>query len=438
VALNLSNRLVEMDAATGTFLRLWDVGVAPYDVVLTARKAYVSNWGGRRPDKGDLTGPAGRGTVVRVDPVKHIASEGSVSVIDLASGRLISEILTGLHASAMALSPDGKYVVVANAGSDTLSVIEARKDEIVETIWARQGPADLFGASPNALTFDPSGDKLYVCNGTQNAVAAFDFSPGRSKLLGLVPVGWFPGALVFDRKRNARVCGQHQRHWRSQTVRDRCGQIQFQTIPRHPFALSSPLEIAVGRAHARRAPEFTLSAARSGAAPARPGQPPVPVPERVGEPSHFKHVVYLIKENRTYDQVLGDLKIGRGEPSLCIFGEEITPNQHKMVRDFVLLDNTYCSGILSADGHQWATSAFATDYMENRLPVSRAAIPTAWTMRAWTLWFTRPRVSSGQRSGAWKNYARLRRVRDDRKELGRENQSTQYDLLGPLEGLHQR
>src|SRR5204863_5380541 len=85
---------------------------------------------------------------------------------------------------------------------------------------------------------------------------------------------------------------------------------------------------------------------------------------RVGEPSVFKHVVYIIKENRTYDQVLGDVKEGNGEPDLCVFGESVTPNQHKLTREFVLLDNTYCSGILSADGHQWSDTAFATDYLE--------------------------------------------------------------------------
>ena len=96
----------------------------------------------------------------------------------------------------------------------------------------------------------------------------------------------------------------------------------------------------------------------------RRDQPPRPVPERIGEPSVFKHVVYVIKENRTYDQVLGDVAAGNGDPSLCIFGEKVTPNQHKLVREFALLDNTYCSGILSADGHQWSTTAFGTDYLE--------------------------------------------------------------------------
>ena len=162
VALNMSNRFVELDAATGKVLRLWNVGVAPYAVVLAGDKAYVSNWGGRRPQTNSVTGPAGRGTHVRVDAVRYIANEGSVSVIDLADSKPIlgvkirperSEILTGLHASALALSPNGRWLVVANAASDTLSVIDTRTDQIVETIWTRQSPADLFGAQSQCAGF---------------------------------------------------------------------------------------------------------------------------------------------------------------------------------------------------------------------------------------------------------------------------------------------
>ena len=158
VAGNLSNRLIELDAVTGKVLRTWDVGVAPFDVVLCKNKIYVSNWGGRRPDPDSLTGPAGDGMKVRVD-ARSIASEGSVSVIDLNSELRTpnSELLTGLHACALALSPDGRWLVVANAGSDTLSVIDTRTDKIVETVCARQNPADLFGAQPNALAFDKTG-----------------------------------------------------------------------------------------------------------------------------------------------------------------------------------------------------------------------------------------------------------------------------------------
>ena len=200
VAGNLGGRLYELDAFAGTLLRSWDTGVAPYDVALAGSKAYVSNLGGRFPLKGELTAPAGKGTTVLVDPVHYIAQAGSVTVIDLASGKLSSAIATGLHTSALAVSPNGKYVVAANTGDDTLSVIDTRTDQIVEKIWARQTPAALFGAQPNALAFAPDGKRLYVCNGTQNAVAVICFAPARnaSQVVGLIPVGWFPGAIQFD------------------------------------------------------------------------------------------------------------------------------------------------------------------------------------------------------------------------------------------------
>ena len=365
VALNLSNRLAELDAATGELLRLWDVGVAPYDVVLAGRKAYVSNWGGPRPDANSVTGPAGRGTKVRVDPVRHIACAGSVSVIDLAGGAVAGEISVGLHSSALALSQDGRHLVVANAASDTLSVIDTRTDVVVETIWARSNPADLFGASPNALAFDRSGRVLYVCNGTQNAVAVISFHPGRSKLEGLIPVGWFPGAIVCHPSRhtlcvaNIKGNGVHRQDLTDEpsrhTSRQYCGSLSL--VPPPPRdELARLTRIALSN---MRQPLLTQAKL-----PPRAGQPDRPVPERVGEPSVFKHVVYIIKENRTYDQVFGDLEEGNGEPSLCAFGRFVTPNHHQLARAFVLLDNTYCSGILSADGHQWADSAMATDYME--------------------------------------------------------------------------
>lgn len=362
---NLSNRLAELDAETGKVLRFWETGVEPYDVVLVGGKAYVSNWGGRRPAPGGVTGPAGHGTRVRVDPVRHIASEGSVTVINLAANTVVDEILTGRHASALAVSPNGRFLVVANAAEDTLSVIDTRTDRIVETMCARQSPADLFGASPNALAFDERGRTLFVCNGTQNAVAKIDFSPGKSKLEGLIPAGWFPGAVVYDKRRDALYVanikgigpGRHNKTSGKTEFNSHqyYGSLSLMKVP-------SALELARGTQQALANLRYPLLA--EAALPARPGRPPQPIPERVGEPSVFRHVVYLIKENRTYDQVLGDIPAGNGEPSLCVFGETVTPNQHKLVSEFVLLDNTYCSGILSADGHQWADSAFATDYME--------------------------------------------------------------------------
>ena len=365
VALNLSNRLAELDASSGKVLRVWQVGVAPFDVVLASGKAYVSNWGGRRPDAQSVTGPAGRGTLVRVDPVRFIANEGSVSVIDLNAGRVTGEIPVGLHSSALVGSPSGRHVVVANSGSDNLSVIDTRSDRVVETIWARSSPADLFGASPDALAFDKSGKTLFVCNGTQNAVGMIAFHPGQSKLSGLIPVGWFPGAIACDAQRksicvaNIKGIGPVKRDPKTGKIGANSHQY-FGTLSIVPVPKKRALA-GYSRVVLRNGREPLLRLARL---PARPNQPARPVPERVGEPSLFKHVIYIIKENRTYDQVLGDVQAGNGDAGLCVFGERVTPNQHKMVRDFVLLDNTYCSGILSADGHQWADTAFATDYME--------------------------------------------------------------------------
>ena len=369
---NLSNQLLEMDVVTGKIIRSFPVGIAPYDVVVVGDKAYVSNWGGRRPKSGDLTGPAGRGTEVKVDSVMNIANEGSVSVIDLNASAvdraLKQEIIVQLHASALAVSPNQRYVVCANANSDNLSVIDTRTDTVIETIWAKQNPADLFGASPNALCFAPDGKTLYVANGTQNAIAVIRFSPAdrESKLLGLIPVGWFPGAIAFDAKRKTLCVANIKGHPIAPKRDEKKGQTGFNS--HHYFGSVSlvpvPKESDLPKLSAAVYENYRRDRIELALAKPRADQPARAIPERIGEPSPIKHVVYVIKENRTYDQVFGDVLEGNGDASLCIFGQKFTPNQHKMVRDFVLLDNTYCSGILSADGHQWSTTAFGTDYLE--------------------------------------------------------------------------
>jgi len=380
---NLSNTLLELETETGRVVRVFTVGVAPFDVVRLGDKAYVSNWGGRRPEEGDLTGPAGRGTEVRVDPVRHIASEGSVSVVELGAGADARspksevrspklDVLTGLHASALALSPDRRWLVCANAGADNLSVIDTRTDRVVETIWTKAKPSDLLGATPNALVFAPDGKTLYVANGTQNAVAVIAFRPGRgrSTLEGLIPVGWFPGAMVFDAARQQLCVANIKGHAVTPKPYKETGAAEgafgFNSHHYHGSMSFVPLPKSRDLPRLSQTVYDNLRRERIAEAllPPRRGQPPRAIPERIGEPSLIKHVVYVIKENRTYDQVFGDLPIGKGDPRLCIFGERVTPNQHKMAREFVLLDNTYCAGILSADGHQWSTTAFGTDYLE--------------------------------------------------------------------------
>jgi YVTN family beta-propeller protein len=374
---SLSNRLLEYELPTGKLLRTFDVGAVPYTVVLAGHKAYVSNWAGRRPDTNSLTGWAGRGTRVRVD-ARGVASEGSVSVIDLDTGNPAAEIMTGLHASALLLTPNRRFVCVANANSDTISVIATATDKVIETIPVRWQAQDLFGASPNALATDARGKTLYVCNGTQNAVGVIAFHPGKSrflglfptgkagnsKLVGMIPTGWFPGAIVFDGSRRklyvANVKGTlpdrtYAPNRRGYNSHQHLGTLSFISLPDHT-ALAQQTQTVLRN--------YRRAVAENVFLPARPGTPPRPVPERIGEPSVFKHVIYLIKENRSYDQVLGDVKAGNGDPQLCTFAARVTPNQHQFVSDFVLMDNFYCCGILSADGHEWADTALATDYME--------------------------------------------------------------------------
>src|SRR5208282_4732205 len=314
----------------------------------------------------------------------------------VASPHPISELLTGLHASAMALSPNGRWLVVANAGSDTLSVIDTRTDKIVETICARQNPGDLFGAQPDALAFNNSGKKLFVCNGTQNAVAVFRFKPGKSNLLGLIPAGWLPGAIAFDAKQekiyvaNLKSIGAKMEKPRKGfgngpgfNTKQYAGSLSLVRVP-------SANELAAFTRTALANLRYPLLAQAK--LPPRENRPAQPVPERVGEPSVFQHVIYIIKENRSYDQVLGDVTAGNGDADLCVFGERVTPNQHKLVRDFALLDNTYCCGILSADGHNWTDGGIATDTWNAPSPAGRAAIraaAAAWTRR--TRWPIRRR-----------------------------------------------
>jgi YVTN family beta-propeller protein len=308
-----------------------------------------------------------------VDPVRYIASEGSVSVIRLTEESPVSQIMVGLHSSAIAASPDGRHVVVANAGSDTLSVIDTRTDNVIETICAKASPADLFGASPNALAFHPAGDTLYVANGTQNAIAMFRFCPGKSKLLGLIPVGWFPGEVAYDASRHRLIVANIKGVGSTRGLKA----AQANENNTHQYHGSLSL-VPVPRA--KELPALTrqvldnyryplLKEARQ---PARPNQSLRPIPERVGEPSVFEHVVYIIKENRTYDQVLGDVPEGPTSTRWC--GSS----------------SCWTTSTVPAFSAPTATSGriprSPRTTWRNPSPVFRAATPTAWKTTTWMPW----------------------------------------------------
>jgi len=242
----------------------------------------------------------------------------------------------------------------------------------VETIDVRPGEKLLFGSGPNALAVSPDGRRVFVSNGTNNAVAVIAFEATKSRLLGAIPTGWYPTGLVVDAARgalyvaNVKGAGSRNTEWKGQRkVNDKVvygysSHDQLGTVSLVPLPSDEELAAQTRTVLTNNRQTEMINAL----APPRADAPPRAVPERHGEPSRIKHVLYIIKENRTYDQVFGDVDRGEGDPQLCIFGREVTPNCHKLVDEFVLLDNFYCSGVLSADGHQWATEAYVTDYIE--------------------------------------------------------------------------
>jgi YVTN family beta-propeller protein len=340
------------------------VGMAPYSVVLGPdNKAYVTNWAGRRPQAGE-TVASSSGSKVLVDPRTGVASSGTVSVVDLAARKEVRQIEVGLHPSGMALNSAGTRLFVANANSDSVSVIDTAANRVLETISVLPEASRPFGSAPNALALGADESTLFVANGTDNAVCVIRLDPpGPARVTGFIPTGWYPSKVLVDERTGnlvvANTKGIGSRQQRSDrkgfSSHDHTGSVSFIPLPGPP-ELERYSEI-VERNNGMRIVMERLAA--------KPGKnPPRPVPERAGESSVFKHVLYIIKENRTYDQVFGDLPQGDGDPALLHFGGEVTPNHHALAEQFVLLDNFYCSGVLSADGHQWSTEAYVTDYIE--------------------------------------------------------------------------
>lgn len=370
------NSLQLLNLSTGLAEQAVQVGVAPYMVCLARPdKCYVSNWGGDPPA---ADAPQGRSsdTPIRIDPRTGVADHGTISVVAALPGKWqqIKTIPVGLHPSGMVLSPKGRRLYVANANSDTVSVIDTGSDEVIETIACRPQSRLPFGSGSNALALNPRGDTLYVANGTNNCIVVVRLGsdacedpprarPKESIVDGLIPTGWYPGAIAVspdDKKlyvANIKGHGSLSKRALNQGTNshDHLGSVSLINVPTPGQLAEYTREVNANN---------RLGYSLAGLEPARADVRPVPVPRRHGEPSVFKHVIYIIKENRTYDQIFGDMKEGNGDPSLTLFGEEVTPNHHALARQFTLFDNFYCSGVLSADGHSWVNEAYVTDYLE--------------------------------------------------------------------------
>jgi YVTN family beta-propeller protein len=377
VASTRGNNVQRLNVVSGEVEQAVPVGVAPFALLaLRPDRLYVTNWGGDRPNSSDPQGKSA-GTPIHVDPKTGVADRGSVSVLGPVLGRWkqLKSIPVGLHPCGMAASSGGKFVYVANAHSDTVSVIDTDREEVVEKIACRPEARLPFGSGPNALALSSDGGTLYVANGTNNCLAVVRLGvrvsegkaegrPAASTVAGFIPTGWFPAAVRLspDGKKlyvaNVKGHGslnQPRPADRGRTSSDFLGSISVLDVPNQDQLAAYTREVNANN---------RLGYSLNGLDKPRPDAKPMPVPLRHGEPSLFKHVIYVIKENRTYDQVFGDVKEGNGDPNLVLFGEKVTPNHHALAREFTLFDNFYCSGAISADGHTWTDQAYVGDYIE--------------------------------------------------------------------------
>lgn len=384
VVLNGNNQLVKINLQTQQTIWKIATGVAPYGLTIAQNKIFVSNMAGPQPTetlKRETAGvPYG---AAYIDPKTGATAEGDVMVLALANGKLMKDIKVGLHPNAIIKSEDDAFVYVANGNSDNVSVINAKDLQVSETINVKLNPEikGYVGDSPNALALDESGNHLYVANGLDNAVACVQLGEkastngiGKSQVKGFIPSEAYPGGLAIKGEQllvsnlegeGARI-GSHEMD--QETLKGDIPDGINAYNSHHQKATISIIQLPNEtqlKDYTQRVNQLNLSFRQqiSKLLP-RKNIAPKPIPERIGEPSVFKHVLYIIKENRTYDQVLGDMKEGDGAKSLCIYGHQVTPNQHQLAKNFLLLDNYYASGKCSAEGHQWTDAAMVTDYIE--------------------------------------------------------------------------
>ena len=293
-------------------------------------------------------------------------------------------IPVGDHPNDLCISHNGKYLFVSNANDNSVSVVSTELNRVIETLNCALYPDSPIGSTTNSVALSEDEKTLYIANADNNCLAVFDVSePGKSRSRGFIPTGWYPTSVRVVRNTVFVTNGKGlssranpfgpspvskkeavARHADIQNLKVQyigglfTGTLEsFVTPDDNQLALYSQL-VYKNTPYSKE--REMLSAGEEGN----------PIPMRVGDSSPIKYVFYVIKENRTYDQVLGDIKEGNGDPGLVLFGEKVTPNLHNIARQFVLLDNFYVDGEVSADGHNWTMGAYATDYLEKNWPTS--------------------------------------------------------------------
>lgn len=353
-----NNSLYIVDLLSKKIIHNQSLGEAAYACLLSGNKKelYISLWGGRK-----------------------------VLVFDIAQQKIAAEINVGENPNELLLSKDGRHLFVANAGDNAVSVIDIENRKVLEVLNAALYPDAPTGSASNGLALSEDQKTLYVANADNNCLAVFDVSkPGSSTSKGFIPAGWYPtnvkviGKKIFvsngkgfsslpnakgpdPTKKDQQVNYQHADYSQQQSKIQYIGGLFKGTmsIIDEPSAEKLAVYSKTVYENTPYKKERELQAK---------GEAGNPIPMKVGDASPIKYVFYVIKENRTYDQVLGDIPEGNGDTSLVLFGEKITPNQHKLAREFVLLDNFYVDGEVSADGHNWSTAANANDYLEKTWP----------------------------------------------------------------------
>jgi len=357
--LTFNNGLAITDLASGQ-MKTVSVGVAPVAVAAGGNLAYVANWGGLAATAGMPSAPTGLkpgADLVRIDG-RGIVLQGSISVVNLSTGTVSDNIPVGRHPTGLALDGAKGLLYVANTNDDSISIVDVRTRKVQQTISLQPFAQAVKGVAPSGMTLDRAGKRLFIACGGINAVLIYDLEA--KSISGLVPTGWYPVSVALNGDESKMVVatllgigsGQNEGPTKRFVHANR-GSVHV--IPMPDAAQLASYSAAVS--------ENNRMAYRDAIVPTPNLQaPPRAIPVRSGEPSLIEHVVYIIKENRTYDQIFGDLERGNGEPSFVMFGEEVTPNQRRLARDFVLLDNFYTTGGNSANGHQWVTQGNEVSY----------------------------------------------------------------------------
>ncbi|GAC1380810.1 MAG: hypothetical protein NVSMB45_04590 [Ginsengibacter sp.] len=312
----------------------------------------------------------------------YISSWGNSKILiyNLGKKSIISEITVGSHTNDFCISRSGRNMFVANSDDNSVSVIDLNNNNVVEVLNAALYPDSPSGSTTNGVALSEDDKTLYIANADNNCLSVFDVStPGSSHSKGFIPVGWYPTAV--------RVIGQNIFVTNGKGFSsfpnplgpnpyNKNGSFSFQkgdTL--HKYKTQYIGGLFIGTLSIIKVPDAKKLAAYSSEVydncpysklkeSTAKGEAGNPIPMKLGEKSPIKYVFYIIKENRTYDQVLGDMKEGNGDASLCLFGEKVTPNLHKLSREFVLLDNFYADGEVSADGHNWSMGGYSNDYLE--------------------------------------------------------------------------